>query len=104
VLQKLTVRLLTAWLTELHGPPESPLFPTGTGITATPAVAKLVARHIAIAVEGCLSLGQKNVTPHTLRHTCAMMLLHAEIDTAIALWLGHATIQTTQPYLYATWN
>ncbi|MDK9300484.1 tyrosine-type recombinase/integrase [Propionibacterium freudenreichii] len=44
----------------------------------------------------------KNVTPHTLRHTCAMSLLHAGIDTAsIALWLGHASIQTTQIYLHA---
>ena len=31
-----------------------------------------------------------------------MTLLHAGIDTAsIALWLGHATIQTTQVYLHA---
>ena len=47
-------------------------------------------------------LAGKNVTPHTLRHTCAMTLLHAGIDTAsIALWLGHANIQTTQVYLHA---
>src|SRR5680860_1366453 len=39
--------------------------------------------------------------PHK-RHTCAMTLLHAGIDTAsIALWLGHANIQTTQVYLHA---
>ena len=31
-----------------------------------------------------------------------MSLLHAGIDTAsIALWLGHANIQTTQIYLHA---
>ncbi len=31
-----------------------------------------------------------------------MMLLHAGIDTtSIALWLGHARIQTTQVYLHA---
>ena len=31
-----------------------------------------------------------------------MTLLHAGIDTAsIALWLGHANIQTTQVYLHA---
>ncbi len=46
--------------------------------------------------------GRKNVTPHTLRHTCAMSLLHAGIDTAnIALWHGHANIQTTQIYFHA---
>lgn len=42
------------------------------------------------------------IGPHTLRHTCAMSLLHAGIDIAsIALWLGHANIQTTQIYLHA---
>ena len=61
-----------------------------------------ITRHAATAVEDCPSLAEKNITPHTLRHTCAMMLLHAGIDTAsIALWLGHATIQTTQSYLHA---
>jgi hypothetical protein len=33
----------------------------------------------------------KKVTPHTLRHSCAMALLHAGVDTTvIALWLGCA--------------
>jgi len=62
----------------------------------------LVARHTAIASEHCPSLSGKTATPHTLRHSCAMTLLHAGIDTtSIALWLGHATIQTTQVYLHA---
>ncbi|QIK70978.1 tyrosine-type recombinase/integrase [Propioniciclava coleopterorum] len=102
-LQKPTVRLLTAWITELATSPEAPLFSTSAGTPLTrAAVAKLVARHAATAAEGCPSLTDKNITPHTLRHTCAMMLLHAGIDTAsIALWLGHATIQTTQVYLHA---
>ena len=102
-LQKPTVRLLTAWLSELDGIPATPLFPTSTGTALSrAAVAKLLARHVQVASVRCASLGEKNVTPHTLRHTCAMMLLHAGIDTAsIALWLGHATIQTTQAYLHA---
>ena len=34
--------------------------------------------------------GRKKITPHTLRHTSAMSLLHAGVDIAvIALWLGH---------------
>jgi integrase/recombinase XerD len=102
-LQKNTVKLLTAWISELPATPEGPLFPTRTGTPLTrAAVAKLVARHSATAAQHCPSLGGKNITPHTLRHTCAMTLLHAGIDTAsIALWLGHATIQTTQVYLHA---
>nr|WP_228122978.1 tyrosine-type recombinase/integrase [Saccharothrix syringae] len=44
----------------------------------------------------------KNVTPHTLRHTSAMRLLHAGVDTTvIALWLGHETATTTNVYLHA---
>ena len=37
-----------------------------------------------------------------LRHTAAMRLLRAGIDTSvIALWLGHEQIDTTQIYLHA---
>ncbi|MEZ5240094.1 MAG: tyrosine-type recombinase/integrase, partial [Microthrixaceae bacterium] len=41
------------------------------------------------------------VTPHTLRHTAAMTLLAAGVDTSvIAMWLGHEHTQTTQIYLH----
>ena len=37
-----------------------------------------------------------------LRHTAAMRLLHAGVDTTvIALWLGHEQVETTQIYLHA---
>lgn len=102
-LQKNTARLLTDWRRELPAVAGTPLFPTHAGTAMTrAAVAKLVARHVQAASEQRPSLGGKTVTPHTLRHTCAMTLLHAGIDTAsIALWLGHANIQTTQVYLHA---
>jgi integrase/recombinase XerD len=39
---------------------------------------------------------------HVLRHTTAMTLLTAGIDTAtIALWLGHAQERTAHVYLHA---
>ena len=39
---------------------------------------------------------------HVLRHSAAMRLLHAGVDTSvIALWLGHENIETTQVYLHA---
>jgi integrase/recombinase XerD len=42
------------------------------------------------------------ITPHTLRHTAAMNLLHAGVDiTVIALWLGHESPATTRIYLHA---
>ena len=42
------------------------------------------------------------MSPHVLRHTAAMNLLHAGVDsTVIALWLGHESIEATQIYLHA---
>lgn len=102
-LQRNTTALLTAWFREVTAAPDMPLFPSHTGTHLTrAAVGKLVARHAKTAAERCPSIAGKNITPHTLRHTCAMGLLHAGIDTSsIALWLGHANIQTTQIYLHA---
>jgi hypothetical protein len=44
----------------------------------------------------------KNVTMHVLRHTAAMRLPRAGVETSvIALWLGHEQVDTTQTYLPA---
>jgi integrase/recombinase XerD len=57
---------------------------------------------VAIATADCETLRDKRVTMHVLRHTAAIRLLHAGIDTSvIALWLGHASPVTTQIYLDA---
>ena len=62
----------------------------------------LVAKHAATAATSCPSIAAKNVTPHTLRHSAAMALLHAGVDTSvIALWLGHEDPDSTQAYLHA---
>jgi integrase/recombinase XerD len=61
-----------------------------------------LAKYVEIASRTCPSLRQKKVTMHVLRHTAAMRLLRAGIDTSvIALWLGHEQIETTQIYLHA---
>jgi len=50
----------------------------------------------------CVSLRCKHVSPNVLRHTAAMELLQAGVDTTvIALWLGHESIETTHVYLEA---
>ena len=50
----------------------------------------------------CPSIGATRVTPHTLRHSTAMDLLHHGVDPAvIALWLGHENVETTQIYIHA---
>jgi len=86
-----TVTTLRAWLKERGGMPADPLFPTRTGGALTrDALARRLAKYATIAADKCPSLAGKTITPHALRHTAAMRLLHAKIDTSvIALWLGH---------------
>ena len=48
------------------------------------------------------SLLGKKIHPHVLRHSCAMSLLQAGVDTSvIALWLGHAGVRSTDAYVHA---
>lgn len=96
-------KLATRWLKELPTAPTAIMFPTTSGTQLSrDAVAKLVTKHARHAATGCPSLAGKNITPHTLRHTCAMLLLQSGVDQAvIALWLGHASTQTTDIYLHA---
>jgi len=95
--------LLLTWLTERAGGPGDPLFPTRTGRRLSrDAVALRVSTHAAIAAQRCPSLQGKRIHPHTLRHSCAMSLLQAGVDTSvIALWLGHAGVRSTDAYLHA---
>jgi integrase len=95
--------ILAVWLKERGGRPEDPLFPTRTGRRLSrDAVESRVATHVAAATQRCPSLTGKRVHPHVLRHSCAMSLLQAGVDsTVIALWLGHADVRSTQPYIHA---
>lgn len=98
-----TVAVLRVWLVERGGGPSDPLFPTRTGSPLSrDALERRLARYTADAVVACPSLGAKRVTAHVLRHTAAMRLLQAGVDTSvIALWLGHEQVDTTQIYLHA---
>ena len=78
------------------------LFPTSTGTTLTRKALRRIAKHATYAAGRCPSLTAKTITPHVLRHTAAMRLLHAGVDTTvIALWLGHEQVEITQMYLHA---
>ncbi|MFD9947470.1 tyrosine-type recombinase/integrase [Nonomuraea sp. NPDC059023] len=98
-----TVRVLRTWMAERAGHDTDPIFCTRRGARLSPdAVEHLVAKHAATAAQTCRTLSTKNVTPHTLRHSAAMALLHAGVDlSVIALWLGHESTQTVQHYLHA---
>jgi site-specific recombinase XerD len=56
----------------------------------------LLRKYALTATGGCPSLRGKRVSPHVLRHTCALIILQATGDIRkVALWLGHESIQTT---------
>jgi integrase/recombinase XerD len=95
------VKVLRAWIKERHGQPEEPLFPTRQGRPLSRyTIGVVVTKHAGAA--NCQSLNAKRVTPHTLRHTNAMLLRAKGVDIAtIALWLGHESTQTTHIYEHA---
>jgi integrase/recombinase XerD len=102
-LRKDTTAVLRTWLAERKGNPSDPAFPT---ITGTPlshdGLQYLLNKHLSVARRQCSSLVNKRVTPHVLRHSLAMELLHNGVDRAvIALWLGHESVETTAIYLQA---
>jgi site-specific recombinase XerD len=102
-LSKQTVAVLQAWLREPARGDTHTLFPNARGgRRSADGVQYILAKHTAVACQTCPSLQQKRVTPHVLRHTMAMELLQAGVDLAvIALWLGHASVETTQISLQA---
>lgn len=102
-LRRETCKVLEAWLRERGGVDSDPLFPTMRGTKLSrDALEHLVRRHTLSASRSCPSLVRKRVSPHVLRHSTAMELLHHGVDQAvIALWLGHESVESTQVYLHA---
>jgi integrase/recombinase XerD len=98
-----TVAILRDWISETGGTGAHPLFPSIRGGPLSPdGLAQRIAVHAATAAASCPSLAGKHVTPHVLRHTAAMRLLHAGVETTvIALWLGHENVTTTRIYVEA---
>jgi integrase/recombinase XerD len=102
-LTQTTVAVLRVWLAERNGQADQPLFPTSRGRRLSrDALERRLTKHVSAAARDCPILREKTITPHTLRHTAAMQLLQAGVDTTvIALWLGHERVDTTQIYLHA---
>jgi integrase/recombinase XerD len=100
-LWKETAADLRAWLT-VRGPVRVPeLFVNAEGASMTRAGFEYVLeKHARAAAETCPSLRGRSVSPHQLRHSCAVIMLQATHDIRkVALWLGHADIRTTEIYL-----
>ncbi len=102
-LTKQTNSVVKAWLREPARANSEVLLPNARGDRlSADGVRYILAKHVTIACEACPSLRRKQVTFHVLRHTMAMEMLHAGIETTvIAMWLGHESVETTQIYLDA---
>jgi site-specific recombinase XerD len=60
----------------------------------------ILERNRVIAVKQRPSLAEKKLSPHVLRHTCALTVLKATGDLRqVALWLGHESTTTSECYL-----
>ncbi len=97
-----TARDVRAWLS-VRGRPAAPeLFVNAEGTAMTRAGFEyILEKHARVAAMTCSSLRGRSVSPHQLRHSCAVVLLQATHDIhRVALWLGHADVRTTEIYLH----
>lgn len=100
-LWKETTADLRAWLA-VRGEVRAPeLFVNAEGATMTRSGFEYILdKHVAAAGGKCASIKGRSVSPHQLRHSCALVMLQATRDIRkVALWLGHADISTTEIYL-----
>jgi site-specific recombinase XerD len=102
-LWKESVAALRAWLAVRVQRQDGALFLNATGLTMTRSGFEyILAAHVATAGKSMPSIAAKRITPHVLRHSCAMHMLQATRDLRkVALWLGHANLQSTEVYLRA---
>jgi integrase/recombinase XerD len=99
-LWKTTMTVLQAWLAVRGTVPAPELFVSARRESLTRSGFEYILRkHARTARQHCSSLATKQVHPHLLRHTCALTVLQATKDLRkVALWLGHASTQTTEMY------
>ncbi len=102
-LWKQTTADLRAWLARRGEASVLELFLNARGAPMTRSGFEYVLhKHVQIAITTCPSLQDKRISPHVLRHSCALMILQATGDLRkVSLWLGHENLQTTEVYLRA---
>ena len=102
-LWKVTATALRAWWA-VRGTVSTPEFfvnARGRAMTRS-GFEYILEKHVETAAAACPSLATKHVSPHVLRHTCALTVLQATKDLRkVSLWLGHAHMQTTEMYTRA---
>jgi integrase/recombinase XerD len=59
----------------------------------------IMRKYLKIASESCPSIAEKNLHPHSMRHSTAVHLLKSGVDLiSISNWLGHSSVNTTNKY------
>jgi site-specific recombinase XerD len=98
-----TTAAVKAWLAVRPRGLDIALFLSGAGRAMTRSGFEyILAKHAETAAAVQPSIIGKKVSPHVLRHSCAMHMLRATHDIRkVALWLGHASLQSTEAYLRA---
>jgi site-specific recombinase XerD len=98
-----TVALLKALLKRRPRAHDEALFVNCYGLPLGAAGVRFkLNQYLQAAAKKMPSLRQKNVTPHTFRHTAGVQLVAAGVDvTVIRSWLGHASLDTTNHYARA---
>ena len=102
-LWKITAKALRAWLAIRGSVAVPEVFVNAHGDAMTRwGFAYVLKRHVNTASRHCPSLLNKRISPHCLRHTCAMIVLQATGDIRkVSLWLGHSHLSTTEIYTRA---
>jgi site-specific recombinase XerD len=102
-LWKEAARALRAWLAVRGTVPTPELFLNARGeALTTSGFSYIMKKHARMANQQCPSLSKKDIAPHVLRHTCAMISLQATGDIRkVAMWLGHSSLKSTEIYLRA---
>ena len=98
-----TTKTLKAWLAVRPASDAVELFLNAAGRAMTRSGFEyILAKHVTTAAIKKPSIAAKRISPHVLRHTCAMHTLLATRDVRkVSLWLGHANLQSTEIYLRA---
>ncbi len=96
-----TAAAIKKLLQHAHCPDGEPIFRNRLGEPLTrDGVACLLRKYTALAARDLPALRRRHVTPHVLRHSCAVALLQAGNDlTVIRDYLGHSSVATTNRYL-----
>ena len=89
------------WLQVRHEVADHHLFLNARGnAISRHGFAHRLALHARTAATAAPSIADKRIHPHMLRHSCAVHILEATGDIRkVSLWLGHASIQSTEIYL-----